>query len=58
MKISNENNFRFVKPVFSSTTTNFTQLSKYTFGEDNYSLHKEDKEIKFNHITNVIIAID
>jgi len=58
MNNSKENNLRFVKSVFSSTTSDFNRFSKYTLGEDYYSLQKEDKEIKFNHITNVIIAID
>ena len=53
-----ENNLRFVKTVFSSTTSDFNRFSKYTLGEDYYSIQKEDKEIKINNITKLIVTID
>jgi len=53
-----ENNLRFVDSVFSSTKSDFNKFSKYTLGEDYYSFLKEDKEIKINNITKLIVAID
>lgn len=44
MKSSNENNSRFVKPVFGKANNNYECLSSYPLGEDFYDVHVEDDE--------------
>jgi hypothetical protein len=45
MNYINDNESRFVKPVFSESIMNSQNYSKYPLGEDFYNLIIEDNEI-------------
>ena len=45
MNAINDNNLRFIKPVFSESILNSQNYSKYPLGEDFYNLTIEDNEI-------------
>ena len=44
MNAINDNNLRFVKPVFSESILNSQNFSKYPLGEDFYNLITDDNE--------------
>ena len=49
----NDNESRFVKPVFSESILNSQNFSKYPLGEDFYNLITEDNKINPSDNSNI-----